>query len=71
MPLSVLPKQFQSFPKVVTQLEESEKIDLFNGPIPGKNFDIFFISHSTIFFFLINIIIYYFRGVLGKISSKY
>lgn len=35
MPLSVLPEKFQSFPKIVTQLEELDKIDLFNGPIPG------------------------------------
>lgn len=41
MPLNVLPKTFQSFPKVVTQLEDSEKLDLFNGPIPGDSFIIF------------------------------
>lgn len=37
MPLNVLPKIFQSYPKVVTQLKDSEKLDLFNGPIPGNN----------------------------------
>lgn len=36
MPLQVLPEKFQSFSKVITQLEDLEKIDLFNGPIPGK-----------------------------------
>ncbi|XP_060848840.1 uncharacterized protein LOC132928291 isoform X1 [Rhopalosiphum padi] len=36
MPFNVLPKIFQSYPKVVTQLEDSEKLDLFNGPIPGE-----------------------------------
>ncbi|KAF0756958.1 DUF3730 domain-containing protein [Aphis craccivora] len=36
MPFIVLPKIFQSYPKVVTQLEDSEKLDLFNGPIPGE-----------------------------------
>lgn len=35
MSLNVLPKKFQSFPKIVTQLEDVEKMDLFNGPIPG------------------------------------
>lgn len=35
MPLNVLPEKFQSFQKIVTQLEDLEKIELFNGPIPG------------------------------------
>jgi hypothetical protein len=35
IPLNVLPEKFQSFPKIVTQLEDLEKIELFNGPIPG------------------------------------
>ncbi|XP_025412636.1 uncharacterized protein LOC112685081 isoform X2 [Sipha flava] len=36
IPLNVLPEKFQSFPKIVTQLEDLEKIELFNGPIPGE-----------------------------------
>lgn len=35
LPLCVLPKQFQSSSKIVTQLEDLEN-DLTNGPIPGK-----------------------------------
>lgn len=38
MPLRVLPEKFQCFSTIVTQLGDLEKIDLFNGPIPGKNF---------------------------------
>jgi len=38
MPLRVLPEKFQSFSTIVTQLEDLEKMDLFNKPIPGKNF---------------------------------
>lgn len=36
MPLNALPEKFHSFPKVITQLEDLEKIDLFDGPVPGK-----------------------------------
>ncbi|VVC38584.1 Armadillo-like helical,Domain of unknown function DUF3730 [Cinara cedri] len=36
MPLHVLPVKFQSFPKLKTQLEDLEKIDLLNSPIPGE-----------------------------------
>lgn len=36
MPLNVLPEKFQIFPKIVTQLEDLEKMDLFNGPILGE-----------------------------------
>lgn len=36
MPLGALPEKFLSFPKNKTQLEDLEKIDLFNGPVPGK-----------------------------------
>lgn len=36
MPLNVLPKTFQSYPRIGTQLEDSERLDLFNGPIPGE-----------------------------------
>jgi len=36
MPLSVLPKQFQNFSKIVTHLEDLENVDFTNGPIPGK-----------------------------------
>jgi len=46
MPLNVLPKTFQSYPNVVTRMEDSEKLDLFNGPIPGDNLTIFVISYS-------------------------
>jgi len=35
MSLNVLPKKFQSYPNILTQLEDSEKLDLFDGPIPG------------------------------------
>lgn len=49
MPFNVLPKIFQSYPKVVTQLEDSEKLDLFNGPIPGNNVMLFYY-----YFFFIN-----------------
>lgn len=52
MPLNVLPKTFQSFPKVVTQLEDSEKLDLFNGPIPGDSFIIFSLLIQSVFYFL-------------------
>lgn len=38
MPLNVLPEKFQSFPKIITQLEDLEKMNLFNGPILGENF---------------------------------
>jgi len=41
MPFNVLPETFQSYPNVKTQLEDSEKLDLFNGPIPGDSFTIF------------------------------
>lgn len=51
MPLNVLPKTFQSYPKVVTQLEDSEKLDFFNGPIPGDSF-IILSSLIQSFFFL-------------------
>lgn len=41
MPFNVLPEIFQSYPNVVTRMKDSEKLDLFNGPIPGDNFTIF------------------------------
>jgi len=53
MPLNVLPKTFQSYPKVVTELEDSEKLDLFDGPIPGDSFIIFSSLMQSIFSFLI------------------
>lgn len=71
MPLNVLPKTFQSYPKMVIQLEDSEKLDLFNGPIPGDSFIIFSSLIQSIFFFFSNKIFCYYRRVLGKISSKY
>lgn len=36
MTFNALPEKFQSFPKIVTQLDDMEKLDLFNGPVPGK-----------------------------------
>ncbi|KAL5242600.1 hypothetical protein ACI65C_010010 [Semiaphis heraclei] len=36
MPFNVLPEIFQSYPNVVTRMKDSEKLDLFNGPIPGE-----------------------------------
>lgn len=42
MPLSVLPEKFHSFGTIITELEDLEKIDLFNGPIPGQNINVFF-----------------------------
>lgn len=48
MPFNVLPKIFQSYPKVVTQLEDSEKLDLFNGPIPGNIVVIFLLVIQSI-----------------------
>lgn len=39
MPLHVLPKQFQCFPKLKSQLEDLEKVDLLNSLIPGKNYE--------------------------------
>lgn len=36
MPRNVLPKKFQCFSKIATELEELEKMDLLNGPIPGR-----------------------------------
>lgn len=62
MPFNVLPKIFQSYPKVVTQLEDSEKLDLFNGPIPGNNVVI-----SFFFFIIINIILI----VIGECWVKF
>jgi len=38
MPLYVLPDKFQSFLKIVIQLDDLEKMDLYNGPIPGKTY---------------------------------
>ncbi|XP_050523203.1 uncharacterized protein LOC126895412 [Daktulosphaira vitifoliae] len=36
MSLKVLPKQFHDIQDIVTQLEDLEKLELFNGPIPGE-----------------------------------
>lgn len=36
MPFHILPEKFQTFPKIVTQLEDIKKMDLFNEPILGE-----------------------------------
>lgn len=50
MPLHVLPEKFQSFSTVVTRVEDLEKIDLFNKPIPGKNVFNSFSNYIPIYF---------------------
>lgn len=66
MPLNVLPEKFHSFPKITTELEDLEKVDLFNGPIPGK------IVLGIIFYFILNyFLLLKCRRVLDKVSSKY